>query len=72
MLISVHNIESESISSVIYDSVAQKLHVSFVNGHAYFYSGVPLIVIVSWLNADSFGSYYNEFIKWLYDFIRIA
>ena len=54
------------ISSIDYDDRTETLRVSFADGTAYSYSGVPYWVYVEFEVAGSQGSYFNANIRGAY------
>jgi hypothetical protein len=61
--ISVHDIESSSISSLWYSPSTSKLQVTFKNGTEYGYAGVALGEFFMMMNAESVGSFFAKNIR---------
>jgi hypothetical protein len=56
-------VNSSAISAVGYDSSTRRMKITFVQGQAYDFCGVPQQVFDGFLRASSKGSYYNDYIK---------
>ncbi len=64
---------SSLLRSVGYDPASSVLEVELIEpGHVYEYFDVPYSVFEELMNADSLGSYFNEFIKDLYPYRRVV
>jgi len=64
-------VDSVSIEAIGYDVDSQELHVRFVSGETYMYSGVPSNVFDAFVSAPSKGSYFNREIKPAYQFTKL-
>ena len=56
-------VSSSTVESVGYDSAAQELHVTFLKGGYYIYSGVSEELYHGLISAPSVGSYLDQNIK---------
>jgi KTSC domain len=56
-------VSSSAMSAVGYDAQSRRMKITFAQGHAYDFCGVPQQVFDGLLRASSKGSYYNDFIK---------
>ena len=61
---------STAIEHISYNEAARELHVTFVGGATYTYSGVPKQVYAAFRAAPSKGQFVNAWIKDRYDFRR--
>jgi hypothetical protein len=59
-------VDSSNIEAIGYDDGAQELHVRFLTGETYVYSGVPREVFDAMMNAPSKGSFLNREVKGVY------
>ena len=65
-------VSSSAIEKIGYDTESKQLEISFNDGTAYKYFGVPEYVYHEFINASSQGRYYNEsFKKEDYNFVKI-
>ena len=69
--IKLTSVESSTIDSTGYDSKNKILRIKFTSGAIYDYYGVPEKIAEGLLNASSKGSFFNEYIKDIYEFERI-
>ena len=63
-------VDSSNIEAIGYDDDAQELHVRFLGGETYVYSGVPSQVFDALMDAPSKGSYLNREVKGVYDYSK--
>jgi hypothetical protein len=61
-------VQSSLLARVAYDSRRAILQVTFRNGAAYQYAGVPAEIYQGLLQADSKGAYFNHCIRGLYPY----
>jgi hypothetical protein len=61
-------VQSSLLARVAYDSRRAILQVTFRNGAAYQYAGVPAEIYQGLLQADSKGAYFNQCIRGLYPY----
>ncbi len=59
-------VDSSNIEAIGYDSVAQDLHVRFLNGGYYIYHNVPETIFDQLMAAPSKGSFLNREVKGVY------
>ncbi|WP_309646072.1 KTSC domain-containing protein [Phenylobacterium sp.] len=64
-------VQSEAISDISYDAQRSKLFVTFDDGDAYIYVGVPGDVHRSFIDADSKGRFFAFEIRDRYPYNRI-
>jgi len=64
-------VQSEAISDIRYDAQRSKLFVTFDDGDAYVYVGVPGEVHRSFIDADSKGRFFAFEIRDQYPYNRI-
>jgi len=62
------SVQSSLLARVAYDSRQAILQVTFRNGAAYQYAGVPVKTYRGLLQADSKGTYFNHCIRGLYPY----
>lgn len=65
------SVQSSSLRSVGFDPTTSTLRVQFVTGKLYEYTGVPLSVYRSLLDAPSLGQYFNRHIRNHYPYRRL-
>ena len=65
------SVESSSLVSVGYDPASATLEVEFRTG-IYQYFGVPAERYEGLMDAESKGAYFNQFIRDVYPFLKIA
>ncbi|MDP3854544.1 KTSC domain-containing protein [Phenylobacterium sp.] len=65
-------VESEAISDIRYDEERAKLFVTFHDGDAYVYVGVPGEVHRSFVDADSKGRYFAFEIRDQYPYNKLT
>jgi hypothetical protein len=63
-------VDSSNVEAIGYDADAQELHVRFLSGAYYVYSGVPQAVYDGLMAAPSKGSYLNREIKNVYQYAK--
>ena len=63
-------VDSSNIEAVGYDDTTQELHVQFLSGGYYIYSGVPRTIFDDFINAPSKGSFLNREVKGIYPFTK--
>lgn len=61
-------VRSSLLARVAYESRRAILQVTFRNGAAYQYAGVPVETYQALLQADSKGAYFNHCIRGLYPY----
>ncbi|NIG73551.1 KTSC domain-containing protein [Klebsiella sp. Ap-873] len=66
------NVSSSNIHSVGYDHTSNTLEIAFHNGSIYQYMQVPNAIPLGLLSAGSKGQYFNQHIKNVYPFIKVA
>ena len=66
------NVQSSNISSIGYDSVSRTLEVQFNTGSIYQYYGVPETLYRGLMNANSHGTYLNQYIKKRFRYKQIS
>jgi hypothetical protein len=64
-------VTSSSIVSIGYDATDQILEVEFPSGHVYQYTGVPEQVYLDLTGGGSVGSYFNQYVRHAYGYIRL-
>jgi KTSC domain len=64
-------VQSRALASVGYDRDEQLLELEFISGTVYQYSGVPATVVDEMLGADSLGTYFNQYVRHSYAYIRL-
>lgn len=64
-------VSSSNLATVGYDAVSQTLEVEFLDGSAYRYHGVPVVVYQALMSAASHGSYFSAFIRNRYPTDRV-
>ena len=57
------DVASTAIDRISHDEATQTLHVHFVNGRNYTYSGVPRRIYEAFLAAGSKGTFFNHHIR---------
>ena len=62
----IFDVQSRAISSIGYDSMSQRMEVTFVQSGTYEYCNVPQIVFDSFYNSKSKGTHYSDYIKGRY------
>ncbi|MGI8854774.1 MAG: KTSC domain-containing protein [Thermomicrobiales bacterium] len=65
------SVSSSNLSSVGYDTATGTLEIEFHGGRVYRYSAVPVSVYSGLMGAASKGSYFADFIKDIYPYIRV-
>jgi len=65
------HVDSVSIDAIGYDADRRELHVRFVSGETYVYSGVPADVFDAFASAPSKGGFVNREIKPAYPFTKL-
>jgi lysyl-tRNA synthetase class 2 len=66
------DVESTAISDIRYEDDRQKLYVTFSDGGAYVYVGVPGEVHRSFVEADSKGRFFADQIRDRFPYNRLA
>jgi hypothetical protein len=56
-------VESSAIASIGYDDETETLEVEFTSGTVYRYLRVPASVAAAFVDADSRGKYFGEFVR---------
>jgi hypothetical protein len=56
-------VDSSNVLAIGYDASSQELHVEYLGGRTYVYSGVPDETHQEFVDADSKGAYMNREIK---------
>lgn len=69
-MIELTYVDSSNIDAIGYDEDNQELHVKFLSGGYYTYSGVPKEVFDELMNAPSKGSYLNREVKGVYQYAK--
>jgi len=64
-------VSSSNLRSVGYDPATRTLEIEFHSGGIYRYVGVPEAVYWGLMGAASKGSYFADFIKGIYRFVKI-
>lgn len=64
-------VSSSNLSSVGYDSSAEKLEVEFKNGYVYEYYNVPQVMFEQLIQAPSVGTFFNANIRNAYACSRL-
>lgn len=62
------DVDSSAIERISHDEATRQLHVRFVGGRRYAYSGVPRRVYDAFLAAESKGAFFNHHIRDLYPY----
>lgn len=62
------DVDSSAIERISHDEATRLLHVRFVSGRCYAYSGVPRSVYHAFLAAESKGAFFNQHIRDLYPY----
>ena len=57
------SVSSSAISAVGYDPSTMRMKIRFVQGNTYDFCGVPASIFSGLLNAESKGTYYNDYIR---------
>ncbi|MBB6522282.1 KTSC domain-containing protein [Pseudoteredinibacter isoporae] len=61
-------VRSSAIRKVGYESASQRMYIDFNDSDPYYeFYGVPESVFKEFVNADSVGRYYHDYIKDQYD-----
>lgn len=63
-------IQSSNIKLAIYDTIEEKLSITFNNGSIYEYEKVPWSVFTKFRMADSQGKFFNQSISKTYKFTK--
>lgn len=63
-------VDSSNIEAIGYDEDNQELHVRFLSGASYIYSGVPRQIFDDLMEAPSKGSFLNREIKGVYQYAK--
>jgi hypothetical protein len=72
-MIKQHSSGSGAISSIEYDTESQTMDITFTDGSAYRYYGVPAYVYYEFIDSGSLGSYFNESFKPEdYSFVKVG
>lgn len=72
-MIKTKTVNSSAIRKITYDSDKHQLIINFTDDTAYKYFGVPPYVYYEFMNAESFGRYYNESFRGEeYEFIKLS
>lgn len=64
-------VESSWINALNYFDEEEALEINLLNGKTYSYFGVPKNLYYEFIKADSKGKFYNEFIKYNYNSLRV-
>lgn len=64
-------VSSSNLKSVGYDPFSAFLEIEFHNGGVYLYSGVPERVYDQFMAASSKGTYFNDYIKGVYNYRKV-
>lgn len=64
-------VDSSSIAAIGYDRQARLLHVEFRSGARYRYREVPEAVFAAFLNAESKGRYFAQYVRGKFAYERI-
>lgn len=64
-------VKSSNIKSIGYDPEALILEVEFLNKTLYHYFDVPLVKYLGIMDADSHGTFLNEYIKPFHHYKKI-
>ena len=54
---------SSVIEAITYDIATRELIVHFADGNEYTYPDVPLLLITTWMEAESHGQFFNQHIR---------
>jgi len=54
---------STAISAFSYDTQTEILSVEFTHGGVYQYPDVPEAIVREWMNAESFGKFFNQKVR---------
>lgn len=66
-----HSVSSSNINSIGYEAESGTLEIEFRSGGIYQYFNVPQAVFDELVNAASCGSYFHEYIKKQYRWVKI-
>lgn len=64
-------IKSSTIKSASYDSLAERLTITFNSGHSYEYRKVPMVTFTKFRLAKSQGTYFNKYISNEFKFKKV-
>lgn len=64
-------VDSSNVASVGYEADIQTVHIEFLNGSTYVYSGVDQETFEELRDAASVGSFLNRVIKPNYDYQKL-
>jgi hypothetical protein len=67
----MHMVDSSNVEAVGYDAENAAIHVRFLGGDTYVYSGADQGTFEELLSADSVGSYLNRVIKPNYEYSKL-
>jgi hypothetical protein len=65
-------VDSSNLKSVGYDERRRQLEVEFEGGSVYRYSGVPVEEYDALLAATSPGSYFQNFVRSRFEFVKVG
>jgi hypothetical protein len=65
-------VDSSNIEAIGYDPSSQELHVRFLSGITYVYSGVPEGIYRELMATPSKGSYLNRVVKGVYQYSKVS
>lgn len=65
-------VNSKNIESVGYNAMTSTLEIKFHAGHLYRYFSVPQETYHALLSAQSHSSFFNEQIKYAYQYIKLC
>ncbi len=71
-MVEKHYVQSSNVEAVGYDVDTMSLHVWFISGTQYMYSGVPEEIFHALLTADSVGSMLHREVKGTYEYTLIG
>jgi hypothetical protein len=64
-------VQSSAISAVAYEDASSTLYIKFVTNSSYKYYNVPRHVYEALESAASLGMYFNQNIKYVYEWDRV-
>ncbi len=65
-------VPSSSLRSIGYDVKGRVLEVEFPSGKIYRYFGVPGLLLLKLLTANSIGRYFNRYIREQFDYAEVS
>jgi KTSC domain len=65
-------VQSSNISEIEYDEANERLEILFTTGGRYSYEGVSKEMYQAFLGASSKGSFFHQFVKGKYPWVRLS